>query len=215
MNNWFRVQVNEILCTGMSNSEIGIFIRYKALCEHFKVNELTWQQIKFNFDNKERKVVSKLFGISPEVSPKFDRSLTEVSPKLVRSSTEVCPKCDSKNNDLDNPLYIDKTRQDKTKKDNLTVIQKEKRKFLVPDDWMPKDETKLKLQNQGLDVPKVVAKFINSCQAKGLKYIDHDRAILSWDWSKDASLTAKANDDWGDYWAEMEKKWEAKHEQAN
>jgi len=134
MNNWFKVNVNEVLCTGLSNSELGIMIRYKALCEHFGVDNLTWQKIEFNFDCKERKIVSKLFGISPEVSPKFDQSLTEdepklvgslteVSPKFTRSSPEVCLKKGNRIKDLKNPYNIyniynnpiqDKTRQDKT-----------------------------------------------------------------------------------------------------
>lgn len=134
MNNWFKVNVNEVLCTGLSNSELGIMIRYKALCEHFGVENLTWQKIEFNFDCKERKVVSKLFGILPEVSPDMNQSLpevepklvgslTEVSPKFTRSSPEVCPKKSNRIKDLKNPYNIynifnnpiqDKTRQDKT-----------------------------------------------------------------------------------------------------
>ena len=72
-----------------------------------------------------------------------------------------------------------------------------KRKKLVPDDWMPKEETIAKLNEKGLDAEKTVEKFINSCRAKNLKYIDFDRAILTWDWSKDASV--KANSDGYDW----------------
>ena len=62
------------------------------------------------------------------------------------------------------------------------------RKKLVPIDWFPKLETVDKLSDKGLEVEKVVERFINSCRAKNLKYIDFDRAILAWDWSKDASV---------------------------
>lgn len=62
------------------------------------------------------------------------------------------------------------------------------RKKLVPVDWWPKNETIDKLKAKGLDAEKTVEKFINSCRAKNLKYIDFDRAILAWDWSKDESV---------------------------
>lgn len=118
MSNWFKVQTNEILCCGMTNSEIGLYIRYKALCEHFRVDDLTWEKIEFNFDCKERKVISKLFGITPEVSP-----------KLVRSKSEVSLKSGNKNNDLANPYIQDKTRQDNTKKENITKENPDVEKF--------------------------------------------------------------------------------------
>ena len=62
------------------------------------------------------------------------------------------------------------------------------RKKLVPLDWYPKNETVDKLNEKGLDAEKTVERFINSCRAKNLKYVDFDRAILAWDWSKDASV---------------------------
>ena len=63
-----------------------------------------------------------------------------------------------------------------------------KNKKLVPFDWQPEEVVAQKLKDRGLDVPKVVEKFVNSCHAKGLKYVDFNRAILAWDWSKDESL---------------------------
>lgn len=83
----------------------------------------------------------------------------------------------------------------------------QKIKKMVPDDWQPEDKTKAKLQAMGLDVPKVVEKFINSCKAKGLKYLDFDRAVLSWDWSREAACKKKDND-WDDYWKKLEEKYE-------
>ena len=62
------------------------------------------------------------------------------------------------------------------------------RKKLVSVDWWPKNETIDKLKAKGLDAEKTVEKFINSCRAKNLKYINFDRAILAWDWSKDESV---------------------------
>ena len=65
---------------------------------------------------------------------------------------------------------------------------KEKRKQLVNDDWYPDEKTVNKLKEKKLNVDKVVDKFINSCQAKNLKYIDFNKAILSWNWDNDPTL---------------------------
>lgn len=65
---------------------------------------------------------------------------------------------------------------------------KEKRKQLVNDDWYPDEKTVNKLKEKKLNVDKVVDKFINSCQAKNLKYIDFNKAILSWNWDNDTTL---------------------------
>ena len=110
---WFKVNINEVLCTGLSNSELGIMIRYKALCEHFGADSLSWQIIEFNFDRKERKVVSKLFGILPEVSPKLVGSLPEVSPKKDSENKELdkTGQCNNIYNIYNNTIQ-DKTRQD-------------------------------------------------------------------------------------------------------
>lgn len=127
-----KINKNEVLFCGRSNSEIGIFVRYKALCDNFETDALTWKQICSNFDRKERKIVSKLFGILPEVNPKFTQSLTEVNPKLVqslpevnpefdRSLTEVCPQKDNKNNNLARAHtrnILDETRLDETRLDS-------------------------------------------------------------------------------------------------
>lgn len=82
-------------------------------------------------------------------------------------------------------------------KDTLKGIEKEKtevfspHKKLVPLDWLPKEATIAKLNEKGFDADKVVEKFINSCHAKNLKYIDFDRAVLAWDWSRDSSVKAE------------------------
>ena len=116
------INKNEILFCGRSNAEIGIFVRYKAICNNFDTDNLTWDQICFNFDRKERKVVSKLFGILPEVDPKLVQSLPEVDPKLVQSLPEVCPKIDNENNDLACAHVYDNNINNNIKKQNITNI---------------------------------------------------------------------------------------------
>ena len=102
-----------------------------------------------------------------------------------------------------------------TKTKTETIIpplppKREKIKKLVDDDWQPNEATKSKLEAMGLDVNLVVEKFINACQAKGIKYIDFNKAILSWDWSKDKSVLKKDDDDWDNYWEKLERKYEQK-----
>ena len=77
----------------------------------------------------------------------------------------------------------------KTENNNNTkVIIKQKNKTVVSENWKPKEATIARLVEKGLDADKVTEKFINSCQSKGLKYVDFDKAVLSWDWSRDESL---------------------------
>lgn len=63
---------------------------------------------------------------------------------------------------------------------------------LLPEGWYPKESTIAKLKEKGVIVDKAIDKFINSCIAKGYKYVDFDRAILSWDWEKNG-LVIKGN----------------------
>jgi hypothetical protein len=130
-NSFVKINKNDILFCGRSNSEIGIFVRYKAICDNFETDALTWEQICANFDRKERKVVSKLVRISSEVNPKLD----EVNPKLIQSKTEVeqsktevSPKLgtqkDNKNNDLACARVYnipDETRLDETRRDYISA----------------------------------------------------------------------------------------------
>ena len=65
-------------------------------------------------------------------------------------------------------------------------------KHKLPENWYPKESTIAKLKEKGVIVDKAIDKFINSCQANGYKYVDFDRAMLSWDWEKNG-LVIKAN----------------------
>lgn len=71
-----------------------------------------------------------------------------------------------------------------------------KNKTLVSDDWLPDEKTREKLTDQGLNWRVITEKFINACQAKGYKYVNHNKAILAWDWSKEKSkqITMTNND---------------------
>lgn len=119
-NSYVKINKNDILFNGFSNSEIGIYVRYKTICDNLETDTLTWQQVCFNFDRKERKVVSKLFGILPEVSPKFD----EVEPKLNQSLPEVSPEKINKNKYLTYARVYnipDKTRPDEPNKTKQNI----------------------------------------------------------------------------------------------
>lgn len=74
-------------------------------------------------------------------------------------------------------------------------VPKRKNATLVPDDWQPDEKTRNKLLSNGLDPALVAEKFKNSCHAKGLKYIDFNRAVLAWDWSRDPAVKRKSPQD--------------------
>lgn len=74
-------------------------------------------------------------------------------------------------------------------------VPKRKNATLVPDDWQPDEKTRNKLLSNGLDPVLVAEKFKNSCHAKGLKYIDFNRAVLAWDWSRDPAVKRKSPQD--------------------
>lgn len=60
-----------------------------------------------------------------------------------------------------------------------------KKKAVVSDDWFPSEETQRKLSDRGIvDIPSVVEYFIGQCQAKGISYVNYDRAILNWNLDK-------------------------------
>ena len=95
---------------------------------------------------------------------------------------------------LPNNLYIDNL-VDNIEKEKIN--KKEKNKTLVSDDWLPDEKTRNKLVEQGLNWRDITEKFINACQAKGYKYINHNKAILSWDWSREKNKPVKMTNDEG------------------
>lgn len=73
-----------------------------------------------------------------------------------------------------------KIQKQQTETINININTKHK----LPENWQPKESTIAKLKEKGVIVDKAIDKFINSCQANGYKYVDFDRALLSWDWEK-------------------------------
>ena len=73
-----------------------------------------------------------------------------------------------------------------------TKIEKKyikKRKSVVSDDWFPSEETQSKILAKGLDVQKVVEYFKGQCQAKGIEYVNFDKAILNWKYDESLKLS--------------------------
>ena len=67
-------------------------------------------------------------------------------------------------------------RLDKIRKNN-----KKKKPAVVSDDWFPKEETQQRLSERGIeDIPACVEYFKGRCQAKGIEYVNYDKAILNW-----------------------------------
>ena len=112
------------------------------------------------------------------------------------SKSNILP---SKNDDKPDAHLNTLTPISSDKSSDIGCVHSELKKIkkLVPADWQPEEVVAEKIKARGLDVGKVVEKFINSCRAKGLKYIDFNRAILAWDWSKDVSVKAEeTQEDW-------------------
>lgn len=157
--------------------------------------------IKPSLDKEERRGGVREGAGRPKNN--FDYDENQKKSKIIKNNQNII-----KNNQK-NQSFLETETETETE-NNIPPLppKREKIKKLVDDDWQPNEATKSKLQAMGLDVPKVVEKFINSCQAKGLKYIDFNKAILAWDWSKDTSL--QKDDDWDSYWEKMEEKYEQK-----
>lgn len=116
-NSFVKINKNDILFCGRSNSEIGIFVRYKAICDNFETDALTWKQICSNFTPKERKVVSKFFGIEQKNSEdetknsKNEQKKSKVeqkNSKVEQKNSKIGLKKECKNKELnENPSRAD------------------------------------------------------------------------------------------------------------
>ena len=140
---------------------------------------------------QNRNVLAQFLLIKPQIISNFKKFINGTKGKEygVLGGAPKGNKNASKNNPKTTPN--DNVNVNVNDNDNVNVIIKQKKKTLVSPDWKPKDTTVAKLTEKGLDADRVVDKFSNSCVAKNLKCIDFDRAILTWDWSKDASLRVK------------------------
>ena len=138
---------------------------------------------------QNRNVLAQFLLIKPQIISNFKKFINGTKGKEY-GVLGGAPK-GNKNASKNNPKTTPNDNVNVNDNVNDNVIIKQKKKTLVSPDWKPKDTTVAKLTEKGLDADRVVDKFINSCIAKNLKYIDFDRAILTWDWSKDASLRVK------------------------
>ena len=109
-NSFVKINKNDILFCGRSNSEIGIFVRYKAICDNFETDALTWKQICSNFTPKERKVVSKFFGIEQKNSEDETKNSKneQKKSKVEQKNSKISLKKECKNKELNkNPSRAD------------------------------------------------------------------------------------------------------------
>lgn len=95
-------------------------------------------------------------------------------------------------NPEDNPLYNRNKNKNWNRNKNLNenlnknknLNETKERKKVVSDNWYPNEETQRKLEEKGLDVKKTVEYFINQCKAKGIAYVDYNRAMLNWNFTE-------------------------------
>lgn len=126
-----------------------------------------------NKNRNKRKISYRKINV---LGKKVTDTLPDTVPCSVTGSVEEVDK-----------IRTDKIRLDKNKKEN------NKKKKAINEDWKPKPETVAKLREKNLSVDLVIEKFINSCLANNYKYVDFDRAILSWNWDNDKSVQQKLN----------------------
>ena len=80
----------------------------------------------------------------------------------------------------------------KIKENKIKEIKIKKKPKVVSEDWQPLDETKNKLSQRGIEnINACVDYFKHQCQAKGIEYVNYDRAILNWNF--DISKFKKSN----------------------
>lgn len=91
---------------------------------------------------------------------------------------------DSLSASAENSLSLKTTESDNPNFPTYAEKKTRQGKRLLPDDWYPKEKTITALKERGVVVDKAIDKFINSCKANGYKYVDFDRALLSWNWEK-------------------------------
>lgn len=193
---WFKMDTNSVLFGGFENWQLAALLKYKALCAQLE-SEPSENQLNRILTKKECNFVKSLAEVQ--------QNSVESSIKSLKKRRENDLKRKSKNKDLSknsaaesaNFPYKEEIREDKNIHTSdkssvcITPAQPKKIKTLVPLDWQPEEVVAEKLKSQGLDAGRVTEKFINSCRAKGLKYLDFNRAILAWDWSKDPSVKAE------------------------
>lgn len=79
-----------------------------------------------------------------------------------------------------NPQPLSKDKRGEPEQAPLPTPTEKSRETTLPENWNPKDSHRVKAQECGLDVSWEADSFRDNAVARGLRYIDWDRAFFTW-----------------------------------
>lgn len=173
MNNGYALCLKEWILDKRIKNELHLLLIISSLCA------------KTGYCFAGNKYFSDLFECSDvSISSKISKleKLGYIKTEYKKRGAEIIERKIRLKNILIDDLNIFNSTDKKIFKDSNK--KNNNKNILIPKDWYPKESTIAKLKEKGVIVDKAIDKFINSCIAKGYKYVDFDRAMLSWDWEK-------------------------------
>lgn len=188
-NNGYAICFNEWIFDNRIRNELSLLLLISSLTAESGYCFASNQYFAEKFDLDEVSICRKIKKLEKcgYIRIDYEKRGCEVIKRYIRLTKM-----------LTDDLQKNQSTINKNVKDNNTSINNTsiiyKKATLVTDDWQPDEATRQKLFNKGLDVAKVVDNFINSCQAKNLKYINHNRAILAWHF--DERTFGRKKEDW-------------------
>ena len=200
---WTKIPTN-ILINRMSDQEIVAIVKYQLLWADLEYQPSDKTALRY-MTNKQLSIVKQYLN-TIETQVKRDIHSSASNRKAVKlnylknnKKTEnlSISLTDSLSGSLEEQIRLDKNIYIDSEQGNSSTEPKKKTKRYIPEDWKPKQDTIAKLTAKGYDAGMVIDQFVNTCRAKGYKYIDFDRAVFCWHWddSYKARTKSKLDDD--------------------
>lgn len=113
MNNWYKVDFNDVFFNGLTTAEVGCVVKYKCMCQQLGVKELDEKRIKSLFTLREQKFVQNYFKVcskNAEVCSENEKvcqknaEVCRENEEVCQENAKVCSKNDNKNKGLA-PIY--------------------------------------------------------------------------------------------------------------
>lgn len=181
MNNGYAICLREWILDKRIKNEIHLLLIISSLCAKTGYCFAGNNYFSNLFDCSEVSISTKISKLEKAgyICIEYKKRGAEIIERKIRL----------KNILTDDLNIFNSTIKENLKDNNININNKSNnKKHLIPDNWQPKESTIAKLKENNVDVDRALDKFINSCKAKGYKYIDFDRALLSWDWEKDGYI---------------------------
>ena len=130
MKRWFKIDFNDVFFNGLTTAQIGCVVKYKCICQQCEIDVLSDEQLKANFDSRERQFLIKFFKIESKVNQEFVQSKSKVNQKFVQNESKVCSEKERKNNDF--PIIYNNNIYNKEKKREEREEREEKNSANAP-----------------------------------------------------------------------------------